>query len=109
VTNHVSIGRHVHINLGCTIGHNAVIDNFVTLSPGVHISGDVKIGRYTFIGTGAVVLEKINVGYGCRVGAGAVVTKDVPNNTTVVGVPATVVRTRPILAYNQYDVGMNYE
>jgi sugar O-acyltransferase (sialic acid O-acetyltransferase NeuD family) len=39
ITTNIRIGRHVHINLDCTIGHDAVLGDFATLSPGVHISG----------------------------------------------------------------------
>jgi sugar O-acyltransferase (sialic acid O-acetyltransferase NeuD family) len=94
ITNHVVIHPHTHINLGCTIGHDVNIKEFVTLSPGVHISGNAFIGVGTFIGTGAVVVERVNIGRWCHIGAGAVVTKDVPDNTTVVGVPGKIVRIR---------------
>ena len=88
LTTNIKIGRFVHINLNCTIGHNAEISDFCTLSPGVHISGHVKIGEMVFLGTGAVVLPNIKIGSNSVVGAGAIVTKDVPENTLVVGVPA---------------------
>ena len=88
ITTNITIGKHVHINLGCTVGHDAVIEDYATLSPGVHLSGNVTIKRCAGLGTGAVVLPGITVGEGAMVGAGAVVTKDVPDYTTVVGLPA---------------------
>ncbi|PEN14504.1 transferase [Longibacter salinarum] len=87
-TVNVRIGCHVIVNLHATIGHDAVLGDFVTLHPGVHVSGHVVIGEATEIGTGAVLLPGVTVGANVRVGAGAVVTSDVPDGETVVGVPA---------------------
>lgn len=94
LTNQIRIGNHVHINLDCTIGHDAVLENFVTVSPGVHISGNVRAKTGCFIGTGVNVIEKLELGEWSIVGAGSVVIKDVPPNTTVVGVPAKVINNR---------------
>jgi sugar O-acyltransferase (sialic acid O-acetyltransferase NeuD family) len=93
LTTNVTIGRHVHINVGCTISHDANFGDFVTLSPGVHISGWVNLGRCAFLGTGAVVINgsskrPISIGENGVIGAGACVIRDVAPNTTVVGVPA---------------------
>ena len=89
----ISIGRHVHINLDCTIGHDAVLEDFVTLAPGVHVSGNVIIRKRAFIGTGAVIINgtrenPIVIGEDAVVGAGACVTRSVSPKTKVVGVPA---------------------
>lgn len=48
----------------------------------------VKIGDHTFIGPNATILMGVTIGSRCVIGAGAVVTKDVPDNTIVAGVPA---------------------
>lgn len=91
LTTNVSVGVHVHINLNSTVGHDTVIDDFVTIFPGVTISGGVRIGKRSTIGTGANILPGVAIGEDCYVGAGAVVTKDVSDGLTVVGVPARVV------------------
>ncbi len=88
LTNDISIGEGVLINLNCTVGHDAVIGNYVELCPGVHVSGKVEIGEFSFIGTGAVILPGLKIGKRCNVGAGAVVNKDVPDDVTVIGIPA---------------------
>jgi sugar O-acyltransferase (sialic acid O-acetyltransferase NeuD family) len=84
----VTIGAHVHINLVCTIGHDVVIEDFATLSPGCGVSGNVHIGPRVLLGTQAVLLPGAQIGTDAIVGAGSVVLKAVPEGATVVGVPA---------------------
>lgn len=84
----ISLANHVIININSTIGHDAVIEDFVSIMFGVHISGNVRIGEGTYIGSGAVVLPNIKIGKWCTIGAGSVVTKDVPDNSIIAGVPA---------------------
>ncbi|MBK8486692.1 MAG: acetyltransferase [Bacteroidetes bacterium] len=91
-TTGIHVGNQAIINLNATIGHDVVIDDFVSIMPGVHISGNVKIGEGVLIGTGAVILPGITIGKWSKIGAGAVITKDVPDNAVVVGVPGRVVR-----------------
>ena len=94
LTNQIQIGSHVHVNLDCTIGHDAILQDFVTLSPGVHVSGNVTLGTGCYVGTGANLLEKLEVGNWSMIGAGSVVIGNVPADSTVVGVPGKVVKTR---------------
>jgi sugar O-acyltransferase (sialic acid O-acetyltransferase NeuD family) len=93
LTTNIRIGRHVQVNLHCTIGHDVVMDDFATLAPGVHISGWVHLAKSAYVGTGAVVIngtagKPVIIGEGAVVGAGACVVKSVEPRTTVVGVPA---------------------
>src|SRR5437870_7342961 len=57
LTTNIEIGRHVQINLHCTVAHDVELGDFVTLSPGCHISGRVRVGRGAFVGTGAVTIN----------------------------------------------------
>lgn len=88
LTTNISLGDFNIINLNCTIGHGTEIGDFVSLMPSVNIGGDVNLEDEAYIGTNATILPGIRIGRGAVVAAGAVVTKDVPPNTTVKGVPA---------------------
>lgn len=93
LTTDIVVGKHVHINLDCTIGHDAVIEDYVTLAPGVHVSGNVRLETGVYIGTGACIIngteqDPLVVGANATVGMGAVVTRSVPAGVTVVGNPA---------------------
>lgn len=95
LTTNIEIGEHVHINLGCTVGHDARIGAYSTLSPGVHVSGNVSIGTGVFVGTGAVLIngssdQPLVIGDNAVIAAAACVTRDVPPRTMVAGVPALV-------------------
>jgi sugar O-acyltransferase (sialic acid O-acetyltransferase NeuD family) len=90
ITNSVEIGKCCLINLNTTIGHDVKIGEFCELSPGVRLSGNCEIGDFCTLGTNAVVLPKVKVGNNVVIGAGSVVTKDVPDNVLVVGVPAVI-------------------
>ena len=107
----IHIGKNVFINMGCKfqdqggifigdgalIGHNVVLATLNhAISPGdraTMIPAPIHIGRHVWIGANATVLPGVTIGEGAIVAAGAVVTKDVPKNTMVGGVPARVIRT----------------
>ena len=84
----VTIGKYCILNLNCTVGHDSVIEDFVTISPGAFISGRCKIEEGAYIGTGACIREGVTIGSEAVVGMGAVVLSDIPARWTVVGNPA---------------------
>lgn len=99
LTTNVRLGRHVHVNVGCTISHDALVADYVTISPGVHVAGHVTVEEGCFLGIGASIVNgsadrRLVVGAGAVVAAGACVIADVDPGTLVAGVPA-VVKRRP--------------
>lgn len=92
ITVNVEIGKHVIINLDCTIGHDANIGDYSTVLPSVNVSGFVKTEECVSVGTGSAVIQGVNIGKNTVVGAGAVVVKDLPANCTAVGSPAKPIK-----------------
>ena len=82
------IGEGCIVNTGATIDHDNVIEEYVHISPGVHLAGTVGIGKGSWMGIGSVVSNNINITSGCMVGAGAVVVRNITEVGTYVGVPA---------------------
>lgn len=106
----ITIGKNVFINSGCCfqdqggieIGDNVLIGQQVVIATLNHdllpekranmIPAPVKIGNGVWIGAHATILSGVTIGNGAVVAAGAVVTKDVPENTVVGGVPAKILK-----------------
>lgn len=88
----ITIGKHVIINLDCTLGHDDIIEDYVTIYPSVNVSGMVKVGCCTELGTGMKVIQGKKIGANCIVGAGTVVVRDIEKEGTYVGVPAKYVK-----------------
>lgn len=98
------IGRRFFIDHGCgvVIGETTEIGDDVLLYQGVVLGGTTHekkkrhptIGNNVVIGAGAIVLGPIKIGDGSRIGAGSVVIKDVPPDSTVVGIPGRVVKEK---------------
>ena len=82
------VGCFVKLNTMCNIMHDNVIGDFVTVSPNAVTLGYVTIEKRAFLGANCTILPNLTIGKDTTVGAGAVVTKDVPNQQTVKGVPA---------------------
>jgi len=95
------IGRRLFIDhgMGVVIGETAIVGDDVTLYQGVTLGGTGKeMGKRhptlednVVVGGGAKILGNIIVGKNCRIGAGSVVLRNVPENSTVVGVPGHIV------------------
>lgn len=87
-TVNLSIGDFAVLNPAVTLGHEASVGAGCVMNHACGISGGTTLEEGVLVGTGARVLQYLRVGQRSIVGAGAVVTKDVPPDITVVGVPA---------------------
>src|SRR6266496_4049446 len=95
------IGRRLFIDhgMGVVIGETAIVADDVTLYQGVTLGGTGKehgkrhptVLDGVVIGGGAKVLGHITIGRNCRIGAGSVVLRNVPDDSTVVGVPGHII------------------
>ncbi|OON67390.1 acetyltransferase [Hymenobacter sp. CRA2] len=88
----IRLGRHVLLNLGCTIGHDAVLEDFCSLMPHANVGGEAYLETAVYLGTNATVINQVRVGARTIVGAGAVAVRDLPADCTAVGVPAQVIK-----------------
>lgn len=96
-----TLGRRFFIDhgMGVVIGETAEVGDDVTIYQGVTLGGTSldpgkrhpTIGDRVVIGGGAKILGNITIGENCRIGAGSVVLRDVPADSTVVGVPGHIV------------------
>lgn len=84
----ISIGKHVIINLDCTLGHDDVIEDYVTIYPSVNVSGNVSVGKCCELGTGTQIIQGKVIASDTIIGAGTVVVKDIRDSGTYVGCPA---------------------
>ena len=84
------IGFGTNIKNNCYLGHHGKIGKFVTINPGVTVSGMVEIGNNTIIGAGAVIRDHAKIGDNCTIGMGSSVVKDIPNNSIAYGNPCRI-------------------
>lgn len=107
---HSIVGDHAFLDgrMGIFIGSNVNIASEVRIWTEQHDTGSsdfgvsggqVRIGDWAFIGSRVTILPGVSIGEGTVVGAGAVVARDLPAWSIAVGVPAKVVKQRPVLKY----------
>ncbi len=78
LTTDIMLGRHVLLNLGCTIGHDAVLEDFCSLMPHANVGGAAHLAAGVYLGTNATVINQVRVGAHTIVGAGAVAVRNLP-------------------------------
>lgn len=106
-----TIGKSFFIDhaTGVVIGETAIIGDHVILYQGVTLGGvssskgkrHPTIGNNVVVGTGAIVLGNITIGNNVRIGAGSVVLKDIPDDSTVVGIPGEIVKHKGVSIKNE--------
>ena len=106
-----TIGKSFFIDhaTGVVIGETAVIGDHVIVYQGVTLGGvsaskgkrHPTIGNNVVVGTGAIVLGNITIGNNVRIGAGSVVLKDIPDDSTVVGIPGEIVKHKGVSIKNE--------
>lgn len=93
-------GIGVVIHSKTTIGKRVIIGQNVTIGRALDPDSFPDIGDNVYISAGARIIGKIKVGNNVIIGANAVVTKDVPSNSIVAGIPAKVLRTVNVDIYS---------
>jgi sugar O-acyltransferase (sialic acid O-acetyltransferase NeuD family) len=87
----IALGDFVMLNLHTTVGHDASVGAWSTLSSHCDVTGRVQVADRVFMGSRVSIIPGQTVGSGATLGAGAVVIRDVPAGVTVVGNPARVI------------------
>lgn len=96
-TNNIQVGDFGVFNLNATIGHDVIVEDFVNIAPGAHVSGNVHIGPRCWIGTGAAINQgqgnaKLHIGADTVIGSGSVVVKACEPHSVYVGIPAKKIK-----------------
>lgn len=90
----ISIGNHVHITDEVRfITHDGGTLLYRNKFPDLEITSPIRVGNYVYIGYRSIILPGVIIGDNCIIAAGSVVTKNVPDNTVVGGVPAKYIKS----------------
>ncbi len=88
------LGRRVFALAGCTINHDCLAGDHVTLCSGVMLAGGVHVEAGCYLGQGCTIRQNVRLGAGSLIGMGSVVLHDVAPASVMVGNPARLLRKR---------------
>ena len=90
----ITLGKNVHITDGTRfVTHDGGTLLFRHIVPDLEITKPITIGDNVYIGNNVILLPGVHIGSNVVIGAGAVVSRDIPENSVAVGVPAKVIKT----------------
>lgn len=92
LTTNITLGKHTHLNLHTTVGHDTIIGNYFTTAPSVNISGNCKIGNQVYVGTNSSIREKINICDDVILGLNSGVVKDILEPGVYGGTPSKKIK-----------------
>jgi acetyltransferase EpsM len=93
----ITVGNHVIVNSCSSVAHDVEIGDYCMINSQVAINGNTRLKEGVYVGSGATIIQGIECGAWSNIGAGAVVIRDVPDETLVVGVPASPIKRNPLL------------
>lgn len=82
-----SIGKNCIINTSASIDHDCILEDYVHVSPGVHLAGTVHLGKRTWVGIGSNVINNITITNNCIIGAGSIVLNSIFQVGIYAGIP----------------------
>lgn len=97
ITCNVTIGKHAHLNLYTTIGHDCEAGEYFTTAPSCNISGACKFGDGVFIGTNASIKQGVEICNNVTIGMGGVVVKNITEEGTYIGMPVKKIKVPEII------------
>lgn len=93
----ISLGNHVRVNAGVHfVTHDGgmwVLREIVNRGETFDLFGEINVGNNVHIGTNCIIMPGVSIGSNVVVGCGAIVTRNIPDNSVAVGVPARVIET----------------
>lgn len=87
LTCNIELGKHAHINLLTTIGHDCIIGDYFTTAPGANISGNCKFGDRVYLGSNAAIRQGITICNDVTIGMGGIVVKNIAEAGVYIGNP----------------------